>query len=325
MFSYKIFTNIKDVEKDWLALQANNKNLDAMAEFEFVKTYFSGISNKIRSVISKNKRNVFLEVFEDDKPVLIAPVVVGENIVSSYTVDYYDIVSSDKTSGKTLLEALQFVAKNEGKEICVKRLKSGKSTHSKLADLVEFSSCANCVKISYTENYDDYYSSMSKHARQNLRTAYNRLKTDGVQLDFEFVLGKTDKSVAKKLNKIYLGRRASKYKNMNLLKRLVYLVDEPISRVCFGLENSFSAVVKLDGKPVAFMAGVVKNGEGIVPRLAIDDKFARYSTGVILVNETIKKLIENQIYVLDLATGEEKYKFQMGGELHNNFEFVVKP
>ncbi|MBR2391785.1 MAG: GNAT family N-acetyltransferase [Clostridia bacterium] len=324
MFSYKKFTNIGDVEKDWLELQKNNEQLDAMAEFEFVKTFFSGITNKLKSLLKKGSRNVFVEVFKNDKPILIFPAVIGDEIVSAYTLDYYDVVSAKNLSKEDFLQALEFVANEEQKDIVLKKLKAGKNAHAKLDGLVEFENLANCVKISYTESYDDYYQSMSKNARQNLRTAYNRIATDGLKFEFEFFMGKTEKKLAKKLKNIYLNRRANKYKNMNFLKKLIYKIDEPISKVCFGLENSFSAVVKLDSKPVAFMAGVVKNGEAVVPRLAIDDRFARYSTGVILINETIKKFIEQKVFVLDLATGEEKYKFQMGGELHTNYQIAIK-
>lgn len=321
----KKFNNIKKLEEDWKNLQKDNDKLDPMCEFAFVKTFKSGIANKIKNLVKKKSAPIYYEVFDENEPVMILPAEeMGENIESLYTLDFFDIVSAKDMTGEKMLEALKEIANLEKKPVVVKRIRENFSTHSKLAELVEFEPCSNCVKINYTEDYDKYYSSLTKHARQNLRTAYNRLATDGKKLSFSFTFGKTNKKLARKLKNIYLNRRVSKYSNMNFLKKLVYKIDEPISNVCFGLENSFASVVSIDGKPVAFMAGIISNGEALVPRLAIDNKFARYSTGVILVNETIKELISHGIYCLNLATGAETYKTQMGGTEYNLYEFEVK-
>jgi CelD/BcsL family acetyltransferase involved in cellulose biosynthesis len=89
----------------------------------------------------------------------------------------------------------------------------------------------------------------------------------------------------------------------------------------------FLAEVKIDEKIAAFMCGYVNEDDGIiyVPRLAIDDRFARYSPGVCLINSTVKYMYENTAYrVLDLGTGNESYKLSLGGELYQLFNFEVE-
>ena len=71
------------------------------------------------------------------------------------------------------------------------------------------------------------------------------------------------------------------------------------------------------------MQGVYsKKNDVIIPRLVLNDKFARYSAGMLMINETVKKLIEKGITCLDLAIGNENYKFVMGGEGNFNYRFT---
>ena len=325
MLRVEKYKNIQKLEKIWIEMQGENSNLDAMAEYEFVKMFRSGISNKIKALIKPSKGgDSFYCVFDNDTPILILAAAVKDDCIESvYTLDFFDVVTTKEIDERLVYDALLEISKTEQKPIVLRNLKEGKNTHSKLEKFVKFEDDSDCVKIEYTRDYDAYYSSLSKHARQNLRTAYNRLKTDGLEYRFEFIDGKTDKKLASKLKNLYLNRRAKKYSNMDFLKMLIYKIDEPISKVCFNLENSFSAVLYIDNQIACYMAGVIKNGEVLVPRLAIDDKFSRYSVGVILVNETIKTLIDKNIFTLDLATGAEVYKTQMGGTLYHTLKCKI--
>ena len=323
MLRVEKYKKIEQLEGYWKDLQSQNKNLDAMAEYDFVKIYLSGISNKIKALV-KGFGAMFYCVFDDENPVLIFTAVQKDDCIeSAYTLDFFDVVTAESVDETLVYEALLEISKSENKPLVLKNIKQGKNTYLKLKNQVRFEDDCSCVKIEFTDDYEAYYGSLSKHARQNLRTAYNRLKTDGLEFRFEFIDGKTDKKLASKLKNLYLDRRAKKYTNMNLLKKIVYKIDEPISKVCFRLENSFSAILYVGDKIAGYMAGVIKDGEVLVPRLAIDDSFSRYSAGVILVNETIKSLIEKKLYILDLATGAEGYKTQMGGILYYTQKCII--
>lgn len=317
MINFQKIKNINKLEKYWRTLQNENQNIDAMADFDFVKTFISGLSNKVKKIIQR-KTLVFFVVFEDDLPILIfSAEEKREEISSLYTLDFYDIVTPKNIDSKIIKEAFILISKKEGKKIVLKNIKENNNAYNILKDAFDLKPSGECVKIAFNEDYDEYYRILSKHARQNLRTAYNRLKSDNLNYSLDFYCGKIDKKLANQLKRLYLNRRVKKYKNMNFFKKLIYTIDEPISKVCFSLKNSFSAVLRVNGKIACFMSGVVKNGEVIVPRLAIDDEFSRYSVGVILVNETIKKLIKMKLFTLDLAMGTEAYKLQMGGVVYS--------
>ena len=81
-------------------------------------------------------------------------------------------------------------------------------------------------------------------------------------------------------------------------------------------------ILASDNKPIAYMAGLYNEQQKIyyVPRLCINDVYKKYSPGIILVNETIKYLINQGTSVLDLMEGDELYKIAMGGVVYNNYQ-----
>lgn len=322
----KIFytTKIDKIEEDWKNLERENSDIDPMCHFEFVKKFAFSFTNKLKRFISRQKIRFYTAV-ENDKTLLIMPVVETKTKLETlYTLDFFDIISQKDISSDKFYDCLKLIANTAKKDIVLQRFREGFNTAKKLAGKVEFDQFEGCVKIDYNDNYDDYYNGLTKNARQNLRTAYNRASTDNYEVKFEFHQGKIKKELSKQLEKLYIARLKNKNKKFNFAKEILYKIDEPIGKVCFNLDNSFTSVVFLNDNPVAYMSGIISKDEVIVPRLAINDKYARYSVGIILVNETVKHLINAKINTLNLAVGTEKYKTQMGGGCFYNLKTTIK-
>ena len=84
--------------------------------------------------------------------------------------------------------------------------------------------------------------------------------------------------------------------------------------------DNFYALLYLNDQPAAFLSGMVEKAgsRAIIPRLSIEDEFSKYSPGMVLVNETIQRMIpESNTRYLDLSKGTEKYKLSMGGTLYH--------
>ena len=91
------------------------------------------------------------------------------------------------------------------------------------------------------------------------------------------------------------------------------------------MNNSYDFKFYIGKDLAAFMMGLEsENKEVIIPKLAIDSNFSKYSPGKLMINETVKYLISNSnIRTLDLSKGSEKYKYDMGGTEHINYDFAV--
>lgn len=213
------------------------------------------------------------------------------------------------------------------------------------------------VHIFLDNKYNDYFSGLSKSVRQNLRTAYNRLFKDshtfeikiihnidnitsseyisqnGIQASMEcnYITKKITLSEKEELFStmidLYVDRHSKQYNVQTSSLKKWYLKKLNFSTVSLKkLDNGFSSLLFIDGKLAAFMSGF-KNQYGttlVIPRLSINSDFLFYSPGLMLVNETIKYLYsQTSVKELDLSQGTEKYKFDMGGEVHITKWFTI--
>ena len=60
-----------------------------------------------------------------------------------------------------------------------------------------------------------------------------------------------------------------------------------------------------------------------VPRLSCNIKYLRYDPGILMLNESIKILLNEGIRIIDLTRGDEPYKFAMGGGDRQNYVIRV--
>lgn len=183
----------------------------------------------------------------------------------------------------------------------------------------------NGARIIINSHYENYFCSLSKSVRQNIRTAYNRINSDNKS--FEFI--SLDNLGYKQNidNFLYLSkkRHLERYKKKTSFFKNYFLKYLNFATLLYKkVPYSLSFLLKINGKPAAMMNGLLKNNHYIIPRLAIDSDFKRYSPGIILVNEAIKYLLSNYNYKslnFDLSFGIEKYKFDMGAELYECYSF----
>jgi CelD/BcsL family acetyltransferase involved in cellulose biosynthesis len=91
------------------------------------------------------------------------------------------------------------------------------------------------------------------------------------------------------------------------------------------LPNVFYSIISIDQKMAGFCAGFTSaDGCTSIPFLAIDSRFSQYSPGGLLITETIRQLInQGRVTSLDLARGDEQYKFTYGGAEHTNYSYDI--
>jgi predicted N-acyltransferase len=185
-----------------------------------------------------------------------------------------------------------------------------------------------CAKIEFaSSSYDEYFKSLSKHQRQNIRTGYNKLSREEITWRIEKfdAANPMPRGVWKQCLRMYNERCNMKNKRANGLKR--YWVEWKNSQV--DLMNILirkwnrvvSFVMFMDEQPVAYMSGMYNNQHDTfyVPRLSCSNSFLRYDTGILMLNESIKLLLADGVRTIDLTRGDEHYKFAMGAVAHTNY------
>ena len=166
---------------------------------------------------------------------------------------------------------------------------------------------------------------LSKNARQNLRTANNRLAKDGKILAFNFDDVVTDKNSCLNIRESKL---AVKYAKVPIWRKYKYRL---VNKVLFHFPR-FAPIQTFDGSKVMtakdeegllrafFSYGYDTEGRCVrIMSAGTDLEFARYSPGMLLMHTFIIKTIEDGlVHEIDFTRGDEKYKFTLGSVLQNN-------
>lgn len=274
-------------------------------------------------------------LFSNNEPVLIFPALQSKN----------EIELAGSTNGICSLcpiyfgpeemyeDALIYFLRNIKKDrIVIDRLQEESETARILKAIngwakVESSTTEN-VRIRFENGYDSWYLSLKKSVRQNLRTAYNRCATDGFEVRFElFKGGSISSGMMKELVTIYNNRHELHYGVKTSKLKRMYMEKYDFSTVSlFHNPYAIHAVIYIDGKIAGFFSGYydTRTRSIIIPRLSIDPEYNRYSPGYLLINEAIRWFENDEdVVCLDLSTGNEKYKIDLGGEIYKKGRYII--
>lgn len=196
-----------------------------------------------------------------------------------------------------------------------------------------------CFSIPIAASYEAWLKSLSKSARHNLSTHYNRLKRDEKEWFVCFCRGsEVDQCLCKKLMWVYADRFIIKNKfKFGSFTKLVtyvlrrYLMKDQMTRWMNSRAENVHAVLYIGSEVAAFSSGVICRDKRILlSRLAIFTKYGKYSPGGILISSMIKHIIEqNESGAMDIAEldlsqgggGGMSYKQAYGGKIHYCYEF----
>lgn len=183
---------------------------------------------------------------------------------------------------------------------------------------------AKCVKLDLPKSAEDYMNMLSRGVKQNIRTAYNRLKKDGKYFEIKF----DDKDFDIKRCLMVRGQRSKmkmqrEYSFLQLIKiKIIYgfLLYKLKSYYPFVSDaNSHMMSLYEDGKLRAFFnyALDIHHRTIVVMAAGIDSTFSRYSPGIVVMFEFIQNSIrEGQYLTVDFTRGTEMYKYSLGGKEH---------
>ena len=197
----------------------------------------------------------------------------------------------------------------------------------------------DCVKntiIPIGNDYSTYFAKLSKHVKQNVRTAYNRVHTDKFDVKFNFYENYINDKIQKdnvfkifsSYMDVYCTRQNSRYKNglRKIIKGFLIKWFHYDFQSAF-YSFSFLADITINGE-IAAMAKCYKDSHRktlIIPMLAINEKMYRYSPGMLLVNELAKLIsTRSDLNDISLGRGDEKYKYDMGGQNYTTYKIYIR-
>lgn len=319
--------NIQSLADDWQRIYSNNHSLTAFDSYLFAKNIAHDYIYRFKAAISPE----FWSVSFDSQVKIIVPLSYNYK-TKSYNLlhacngsDYCNIVYDSNVSAQQMADCLWKLSIKLRNPLIISMLSGGVVSEAlNILNIKPTLQIDNAIiKLNNYKSHQDYISHLSKNARQNLRTAYNRLNRDNLANSIN-ISNKVDYSELKAIMGLYENRHTSRYGLSSNPLKSVYLKKYNYStRSLFNSVEGLHARLYIDNTLAAFMSGYARDGRWIIPRLSINGRFCFYSPGIILIDKVIKWMYDNGFEILDLGLGTEPYKFQMGAEIFHSFNYLI--
>ena len=322
--------DLAQLRKDWQLLE---KGKD-MSYFQTYNWYES-----INDIIPSKGEVVFLEVIKSGKVLLIAPLWILRHTYllvnkqgcyfwgkDGYS-DYLNFIYSE-FDGEALNALFAFIRKEYGvSRYYLEFLQEGGEAVSYIEQLVP-----NIHKISFfypvlnlPNEVELYSKGLSKHARQNLRTAHNRTIKDGLTFNSTIIEKCSDRLIRYKCEEIRKERLPYKTKTMReqwSLKTKIHMFFDDRLRIKFpyhsviDVEKNGNLLLITCGDDIAaffYFGYELPKKRVVVMTAGTNAKYARYSPGFYYMYQQIRRWIEDgSVKTIDFTRGGEKYKYDLG-------------
>lgn len=336
---YEKLGHLRSLETAWDKIYDSNPDLSPYQSFAFNRVVQSVSRLSPRRITLSPRFFVFYNL--QDEVRLIAPLYVrgdheGRRVylfTDRMPAGYTDLIYPSDLTQQEFDMAISVIGRELNDPLFVFHKVNQDSQLNRFVqqgalDLQE-SSHQICVEISVQESYHMYWEGLSKSTRQNIRTSRNRLERDGREWDVELLQGdRLSRRTVRTIMDIYFKRYAERgYAGLrSMLLGFSKRHLNPVTRALRKSTNSFCAILKIDGNPVAFCAGFERPGGCIaIPFLSIDGDWRQYSPGGLLITEIMKQLhVQKSHMSLDLSRGGEEYKYRYGGLDHFNYNYIFR-
>ena len=323
--------NFKQLKGSWEKLYSANHRLSPYSSYEynaiFLKNYHYGWSRIFlwtklyRLVNSSGNTIMVIPLYGFRKKYYILGDLASTG--------YLDFIYDETLNPKCFEEAFCLLEKKlHGSKLFLNRINEKSMLNDYLSSQYSCQRREVCVNIAFGSGYDAYMATLSKKMRHNIQTIKHRLMKDDVTFHVEVMINeKVGPQKQNEILSVYEKRQKLRYSIrcgpvINTIRRL----KNPICLSTACMQGNFNAILRFNDKLAAVLCGYVTNDNRtvVIPRHAIDQAFAQYSPGMLLITETIKWLnAHSGIRNLDLSRGDEHYKYLLGGVDHYNHYYEI--
>ncbi len=332
---------LSQLEKAWRKLTSENTNISPFHEYEFAEKLLKAyhIPQSWKHIPVWIEKPVFYAFYEDGEIILIAPLTrrlsrkgtFYNSFGARFRIVYEDFIYADSLETEKLEYCLN-VLKNSLGTIRLYFQMPGTKLYDVLVKVGKQINSEIMCKIDLPETYDEYYCSLGKNIRQNIRKNTNRLEKDDCQTSFSVYYGNKmpDEEYKEFLSLYeqswYRKNSRSRYRMKNAFNSYVVKYCHPYATTLNSIPSSFLACYRINGELAAADGGYVDSLKRyiVVHRIARNIKYQKYIPGHMLHLELIRYMIEKtNIRVFDLSKGDEPYKYQLGAESFYQYGFEI--
>lgn len=299
--------------------------------------------------VGKNKRLKITVLEHNDKIIGIAPIFIEQiktlrfftlnklSLMGGDVSDYKDILIDGSFDKESVLLSLMEYIEQEIKPDLIEcgQINTGylnfniweKYFEKEQYELIMSKECHG-VDLSKFENYDDYYKQLSKGLKKDFRNKKNKIKNDGVQVEFEIkteineedikAIGLVNIERQKFLRQKGFDKRDSLYADKN---KAEFIKDF----FCNGESQTRRLTYLKFNKDIIAYVLFFEEKESIhLWNAAFDPRYEIYSPSKLLYNELIKYSFDKKYRYFDFMRGNEPYKLHWTNNFTVNHYLIKK-
>lgn len=339
---------LSKIEPDWKRLEAGSE-MTSFQSYDWSLLLLKDIKEKLlRSIFWKP---VFICHFNDDGKIdMIAPLVVQSRSVNlrfysmtsgicilgekSYS-DYLNFIY-DGWSDEAADEIFGFIHDNYGElELRFNNVPENSSLAKYISARFELLNRdgETAVFVKNPADADEYYKSLSKNTRQNIRTAYNRLAKSGFEYEITLCDTVPDKASEKVMHDIHNDRFIKKngLDGKFSIKKFIWAAahkNNEIKHNCVfnalkTLDSSWLLLIRINGEIAGYLCGLKSKDTYYVLQNSFSEKFREFSPGFLACYDLVTRFAgDGDIKYIDFTRGTEDYKYKLNGTEKSLCNFV---
>lgn len=166
--------------------------------------------------------------------------------------------------------------------------------------------------------WEGYLQTLSKKQRHEVRRKLRRFQTDA---EWDYRLAATPQDLERDLPVFFRLHQAGAQDKADFMTETMraYFVD--LCRTFLQLGFLRLAILRRDGVDVAATISFLYRGRYLLYNSGFDPAYAAYSPGIAAVSLAIQDAISSRAAAFDFLSGDEPYKYQLGGS--NTFTYRV--
>lgn len=323
--------NFKQLEASWEDLYSANHRLSPYSSYEynaiFLRNYHYGWTRILLMT------RFFRLVNSCGETIMVIPLYGTRKKYYLFgdlaSTGYLDFIYDESTNAECFEEAFCLLGKKlHGCTLLLNRINEKSMLNDYLSARYPYKRKEVCVNIAFDSGFDAYMSSLNKKTRHNINTVKNRLMKDGLSFRLEVMINeRIDARKEKEILSVYEKRQKTRYSiRCGPVSNTIRRLKNPICLSTACMQGNFNAILRFNDKQAAILCGYVSNDNRtvVIPRHAIDQTYAQYSPGLLLISETIRWLsLHSSVRNLDLSRGDEHYKYLLGGVDHFNYSYEI--
>lgn len=327
--NFRMFRSIYRIEEEW-------KNLVDSSSANVYRTYeYFELLYKLRrfdpySYMRRNWRCLFVVGYENSEPKAIAPLVLDKHPHKAFhmlghcsSIGNADFIYREEKYGR---ELLRYIKDNmlDGAPLELWRI----NERSFLVNELNVRLIRPAMKVA-VQDFRTYFQSLSVNARQSYNKILNRLKTDGADWQLVSYRGGDSKirRVIHDVARLYYSRAKkwqSRVWDYSALRVFYYASRDIAFASLLRIPSSRLGLLYINGEIAFFMIAYDCGDVVYFPHCALNDKYARYSPGILTHIELIREWSERSPFIYDMGAGDEQYKKRLGGKEYSLYMLTTE-